>query len=557
MRITLAAVTAGALALLGACQPANPPDLIIYGGAVHTGVDGQAPAEAVSIRGGRIVAVGAMDDLIEDFGGHTRLLDLKGAHLYPGFTDAHVHLRGVGERETTLDLDEIASIAQLTDAVSKAASAATDSRTLIGRGWIETHWPEARFPTRQDIDAVTGERPALLTRADGHALLANSAALEKAGLLVANPAQPDGGRIELDADGMPTGMLIDNAMGLVASLSGPASEAEIAEAYELGAKRYASLGWTGGHNMSVPAADIALINTLSDEGRLPLRIYNAVDGEDPEAFSVMGASDGALVTTRAIKLYMDGALGSRGALLADPYADRPGETGLQLARPQQTMDTLRRAYLESVQVCFHAIGDLGNTLVLDWMEKTFRENDSEAGEDLRWRIEHAQIIDPDDIPRFAELGIIPSMQPSHAIGDLYFAPDRLGDQRLDGAYAWRALIDSGAIIAGGSDAPVEQGDPRIEFYAAIARKDLRGASGDNWRPDQKVTREEALKMFTLWPAYASFREDVLGTIEAGKLADLTAFDEDILTIPELDILTVEPVLTVVGGAVVFESPDQD
>ncbi len=538
-----------------ACQPANPPDLIIHGGTVHTGVDGAPPAEAVSIRANRIVAVGSMDELIEDFGGRTRLLDLKGAHLYPGFTDAHVHLLGVGERETTLNLDRIASIAELTQTVAAAAADLPEARTLVGGGWIETHWPEARFPTRHDIDAVTGERPVLLTRADGHALLVNSAALERSGLLTANPTQPDGGRIELDGDGLPTGILVDAAMGLVAALAGPATKDAISEAYQLGARRYAGLGWTGGHNMSVAPAEVAIINSLSDDGRLPLRIYNVLNGRSPEAFAAMGGSDGGLVTTRAIKLFMDGALGSRGALLSDPYSDQPGETGLQLARPQATMDILRRAYLEGVQVCMHAIGDLGNTLALDWMGRTFRENQTGIEHEPRWRIEHAQIIAPADLPRFAEMGIIPSMQPSHAIGDLHFASDRLGDERLDGAYAWRALIDSGAVIAGGSDAPVEQGDPRIEFYAAVARKDLDGFAGEDWRPQQKVSREEALKMFTLWPAYASFREDDLGTIEVGKLADFTAFDEDILTIPEIDILTVEPVLTVVGGAVTYQRPD--
>lgn len=553
MRLASVFAIVSATTVLSACQPVDPPDMIIHGGSIHTGVDGAPPAEAVSIRAGRIVAVGAMDDLIEDFGGRTRLVDLKGAHLYPGFTDAHVHLRGIGERETTLDLDEISSIAELVDVVAAASDELPADRSLIGRGWIETHWPENRFPTRQDLDAVTGERPAVLTRADGHALIANTAALERAGILTPNPAQPDGGRIELDADGMPTGMLIDNAMGAVAGLAGPVDETSIANAYEMGARRYASLGWTSVHNMSVPSGDIALINRLSDEGRLPLRIYNAVDGEDSDAFSVMGASEGGLVTTRGIKLYMDGALGSRGALLADAYSDRPGETGLQLARPQPTLDILARAYAEDVQVAFHAIGDLANTLTLDWMGETFREADNVADHDPRWRIEHAQIISAADIPRFAELGVIPSMQPSHAIGDLYFAPDRLGDERLEGAYAWRALIDAGAIIAGGSDAPVEQGDPRIEFYAAVARKDLRGAAGPDWRPEQKVTRQEALKMFTLWPAYAAFREDDLGTIEVGKLADFTAFSADILTIPEADILTVEPVLAVVGGAVVHDA----
>jgi predicted amidohydrolase YtcJ len=250
---------------------------------------------------------------------------------------------------------------------------------------------------------------------------------------------------------------------------------------------------------------------------------------------------------------MDGALGSRGALLEAPYADRPDIVGLQRAKEEETLALLKRAYDEGVQVCFHAIGDKGNALVLDWMEKTFASipEAERAKRDPRWRIEHAQVLRVADIPRFKATGVIPSMQPSHAIGDLYFAPDRLGPDRLAGAYAWRTLIDAGSIIAGGSDAPVEQGDPRIEFYAAVARKDLKGNAGENWHPEQKVTRAEALKMFTLWPAYASFREAELGTIEPGKVADFTGFTGDIMTIPEAEILNVEPSIAVIAGAVTW------
>ncbi|MEZ5938348.1 MAG: amidohydrolase [Hyphomonadaceae bacterium] len=544
------------LAVLGlaACQAKPAPDLILYGGVIHTGVDGAQPVEAVAIRSGRIMSVGEASQLVKTGGAQTRLVDLNGAHVYPGFVDSHVHLRGVGERELTLNLDSVGSIAELAQTVAEAADKLSPGAVLIGRGWIETHWPEGRFPTRQDVDLATGDHPALLTRADGHALLANTAALEAMGLLDPVPPDPDGGHIELDAEGVPTGLLVDNAMSLVASLEGASPPEEVERAYVTGARRYASLGWTGVHNMAVAPADIETINRLSDAGDLPLRIYNAVDGDSPDAFNVMGGSKAGLVTTRAIKLFMDGALGSRGALLSAPYADRPDTAGLQRARESETRRLLARAYDSRVQVCFHAIGDSANHIVLDWMEATFAAvpEAEQKRRDPRWRIEHAQILSPTDIPRFASLGVIASMQPSHAIGDLYFAPARLGDARLDGAYAWRSLIDQGAIIAGGSDAPVEKGDPRIEFYAAVARKDLQGRSGPDWRPQEAVTREQALKMFTVWPAYASFREADLGTIEPGKLADLTGFSGDLLTVPEAEILTLEPAITVVAGAVVYD-----
>ncbi len=558
MRTGLAAFTAFFLA---ACQQGETPDAIFFGGTVYTGVDGAATVEAVSVKGGRILAVGDSGALLKTAKRATELHDLEGAFLYPGFTDAHMHLLGVGEREMTLNLDQAASIAELVSVVGAAAAAAPEGQVLVGRGWIETHWPEARFPTRQDIDGVTGARPVILGRADGHALLANTAALEVAGLMDANPVQPQGGRIEVDAAGLPTGLLIDNAMSLLAALETERTPEQIGHAYELGAKHYAELGWTGGHNMSAVAAHVPRMHTLSDAGRLPLRVYNAVDGAGMTEFAedLFGRTDSGLVITRGIKLYMDGALGSRGALLEAPYADRPDLSGLQLSKEDETLALMKKAYEGGVQISFHAIGDRGNDLVLNWMEQTFASVDeAERGRrDPRWRIEHAQILSPSGIPRFVKLGVIPSMQPSHAIGDLYFAPARLGDARLDGAYAWRALIDAGAIIPGGSDAPVEKGDPRIEFYAAVARKDMKGASGAGWRPDQRVTREEALKMFTLWPAYASFREKDLGTIEPGKLADFTGFTGDIMTIPESEILAVDPSITVVGGAVTYRRDDQD
>ncbi len=551
--------------LIAACSPepappvAGPaPEIVFHGGVVHTGVDGASTAEAVSVSGGRIVAVGSSSELLALAGAETEQVDLRGAHLYPGFTDAHAHLRGIGEREMTLDLDEVASIAELVETVRTAAEALPPGQVLTGRGWIETHWPEKRFPTRQDLDAVSGDHPVILTRADGHALVANTLALEKAGLSRKPKSQPEGGRIEVDAAGLPTGMLIDNAMNAMAAVEVRPTPAQIDEAYIKGSQREVTLGWTGVHNMSAPVRDVTRMRDLSAAGKMALRVYNAVDPEGADGFpeSIFFTTEDGLVTTRAIKLYMDGALGSRGAWLEAPYSDRPDTSGLQIAREDDTLKILKAAYDAGIQVSFHAIGDKGNATVLDWMEQTFASvpEDQRATRDPRWRIEHSQIVRVQDIPRFAALGVIPSMQPSHAIGDLYFAPARLGPDRLAGAYAWRALIDAGSIIAGGSDAPVEQGDPRIEFYAAVARKDLKGASGPDWSPEQAVSREEALKMFTLWPAVASFREKDLGTVEPGKLADFTVMSKDLLTVPEPEILTAEPVMTVIGGKVAWKAP---
>lgn len=549
MRVFMAAIAA--LLLAGCNQPVvEAPDLILHGGTIYTGLDNLPPVEAVSVRNGRVVATGTSADLLKTAGDKTEKVDLAGAFLYPGFTDAHAHLYGIGERETSLDLDEVKSIAELVSVVGEAAKTHPAGQLLYGRGWIETHYPEARFPTRQDLDAVTGDRPTVLERADGHAMVANTAALKAAGIDGKPKSQPQGGRIELDAAGLPTGMLIDNAMGALAVLQTAPTDAQIDATYEKGAAREISLGWTGVHSMSVPASHVPRINALSDAGKLNLRIYNAIDGADFDKYA-FGETADKLVITKAVKLYMDGALGSRGALLNEPYSDRPDTSGLEIAQEEPTLALMQKAYDQNIQVCFHAIGDRGNQLVLDWMQKVFDAAPDKAVADKRWRIEHAQILRLEDVVRFHDMGVIASMQPSHAIGDLYFAPSRIGPRRLLGGYAWRSLIDAGAVIAGGSDAPVEQGDPRIEFYAAVARRDLQGKSGLDWHPEQAVTRAEALKMFTIWPAYASFREADLGTIEPGKLADFTGFTGDLMTIPDDQILKVEPAITVVNGKIVW------
>ena len=552
------AVAASAILVMSACSPkqdaGNPaasPVTIFTGGQIYTGVDDAPTAEAVAVADGVIVAVGARELVEAGAGDNPTIVDLKGATLFPGFTDAHAHFFGIGMRELSLNLEGVGSISELVSIVAANVQHAGEGELVYGRGWIETGWPEGRMPNRDDLDPVSGDTPVVLERADGHAMVANSAALAAAGIDDATP-DTDGGKIERDANGRATGILIDNAMNAVAPLFSEPDMAEKREAYAKASDVYAAYGWTGLHNMSVDPEDLEIIESMADEGAIDLRVYNSLRRSGFAALAKNGPRQNANghVITRAIKLYIDGALGSRGAALSEPYSGRPETSGLFLMKPDKAAALFEQAINAGIQINTHAIGDRGNTVLLNWYANTMAAHPDKN--DTRWRIEHAQILHSTDIPRFAELGVIPSMQPSHAIGDLYFAPARLGTDRLDGAYAWRALIDSGSIIAGGTDAPVERGDPLIEFYAAVARRGLDGYQDENWHAEQAVTRAEALKMFTLWPAYASFQEETLGLIEPGKRADFTVFSKDIMTVEESEILNAKPVMTVVDGEIVFD-----
>ncbi|MFN3931919.1 MAG: amidohydrolase [Brevundimonas sp.] len=542
------------LLLAGAASTAQAQELRIHGGTIYTGVADQPTAEVVLVQDGRIfyvgTAAGAPDvEYAED-------LDLKGAVLFPGFTDGHAHLDGIGWRELTLNLEGAASVAEAMARLTAWAEV-HPAGPIVGRGWIETHWPEARFLTAADLDAAAPGRVVLLGRADGHAVVASSAALAAAGV-TADTVAPSGGEILKDEAGQPTGLLVDAAEQLVSGLMPQADPAALREAYRAGFRVEAAYGWTGVHFMSAPWKDVPLMEAMALAGEAPLRIYNSVTPDGAAELIAGGprsVADGRIIT-RAIKYYADGALGSRGAALFAPYADRPDTTGLMQITEQEIVPLYQAALKGGIQVATHAIGDRGNASVAEWYQQALAgvaPEDRPNGADVRWRIEHAQILRPSDYHWFQDLPIIASMQPSHAIGDLHFAPARLGDARLDGAYAWHSLADLGVIVVGGSDAPVERGAPLIEFYAAVARRDLQGFQGPDWRPNEAVDRATALKMFTLWPAYASFREDELGTIEVGKRADFTAFDVDLMTVPETDIPRGRALLTVVDGVVVYRA----
>jgi predicted amidohydrolase YtcJ len=438
--------------------------------------------------------------------------------------------------------------------------AATDpGEWIVGRGWIESKWSPQAFPGRTDLDTVVADRPVMLERADGHAVIVNSLALKIAGISRDTPDPPGGEILRDPATGLPTGMLIDNAVELVQRHVPPLTNDDLARALAAGAERSARLGWT---QLQIPGTnwnEIGQICRLYAAGRIKIRLYAAIDGPGPDAERLLALggkyqSCDPRLTVRAIKLYMDGALGSRGAALEEPYSDSPASTGLLRNAPEEVLRIAIAGLKSGIQMQTHAIGDRGNRIVLDQYEKALAAvpPDERAVAEPRFRIEHVQVIGAADMPRFRQLGVIASMQTSHAISDMLFAPARLGPARIAGAYAWRSLLDAGAVIAGGSDAPVEAGDPLVEFYAAVARRTLEGFAGPDWGLDQRLTRDEALGILTRGPAWAAFGEGERGTIEPGKQADFSVFSADLMTIPEAEIPKARAVMTVIAGEIVFE-----
>lgn len=560
MKIIALILTIVALGFLRGPARVETADIVFRNGNVYTVNERQPRAQAVAVKGDRIIFVGSDDEARKYQGKGTRVVDLRGHTVVPGMTDAHYHLSGVGHREMTLNLEGTTSLEDFLAKVKARVERAKPGEWITGRGWIETFWKPPVFPTRQDLDRIAPNNPVFLERADGHGAVVNSAALKIAGI-DRNTLNPFGGEISKDkGTNEPTGMLLDNAHDLVTKHIPPTTPAEAEQAILLGVRRSIELGWCQIQDAGGSYADVDRYRKLYGEGKIKLRIYKAVSGPGKEAARLLdeaptvGAFDGRF-TLRAIKVHYDGALGSRGAALLEPYADARDTSGFLTVKEEELLPMLVLALRRGIQVETHAIGDRANRTILDLYEKAFATvpPDQRKIREPRWRVEHAQIVNPSDIPRFNKLGIIPSMQPSHAIGDLHFAPSRLGIPRLEGAYAWQSFLKAGSIIAGGSDAPVERGEPMIEFYAAVARRDQKGFTGEGWHPEQALSREQALKMFTIWPAYAAFEEKLRGSIEAGKLADLSVFSADIMKISEPEILKTRCLMTVIGGEVVFEA----
>src|SRR5438132_4707887 len=545
------------IALAMTAVHAETADIIFLNGNIYTVNEKQPHAEAIAVEANRIAFVGSNTEAEKFRGDNTRVIDLHGRAVFPGFTDSHCHIFGIGEREMNLNLEGTTTLQDFLNKVQERVTKAEPGKWITGRGWIETFWKPPQFPTRTDLDKIAPENPVFLTRADGHAAIANSAALKIAGITRDTP-NPFGGEILKDkTTGEPTGMLLDNAMDLINIP--PPSEAEREQAFLTGVDREIKLGWCEIQNAGSELSDQTIIRRAFDAGKIKLRVINAAWGPGDAAQKLL--QDGPTLnayghhfTQRTIKVIFDGALGSRGAALLAPYTDKPDTSGYLMQKESDLAPMFEEALRRGIQVETHAIGDRANRIILDLYERAFRSVPPEQRKirEPRWRVEHAQIVSAQDIPRFAKLGVIASMQPSHAISDLFFAPARLGLDRLAGAYAWNSLLKTGAIICAGSDAPVERGEPMIEFYAAVARKSIKGESGEGWHPEQAVSRDEALKMFTINAAYAAFEEKDKGSIETGKLADFTVLSRDIMKIPEPEILKTTCIMTVVGGEIVFE-----
>ena len=528
-------------------------DLVLYNSKIYTADSINTVAESVAIKDDSIIFVGSNKD-IESYKCNAVIMDLSDAFVYPGFIDAHVHLKGTGYRELTLNLQGSKSLKEMLTSVQIYANKIPKGEWVVGRGWIEKKWPEGRFPTKEELDLISSDKPILLERADGHAVIVNSYALSLANI-TSMTEDPHGGKINKDENGNPNGVLVDKASLLIENLIPKKSREQEKQALQAGLEVNARMGWTQVHDAGSPLNDFEILKEIKEEGNLPIRVQLYVENtKDAQELLNVGPflDNQHWLNARGIKLVADGAIGSRGAVFFKKYEDYDTE-GILILKKEETMPTLIKALERGIQIETHAIGDLGNKIVLDWYQEAFNQiKDKERViSNPRWRIEHSQNIRPEDQIRFKDLEVIASMQPSHAIGDLHFAHKRLGYERLSNAYPWRSLLDLGVVIAGGSDAPVEIGDPRIEFKAAVSRKDLDGFHDKGWHLEQAVTREEALKMFTIWASYSVFEEDIKGSIEVGKLADFTIFSKDIMVIPEEEIMTTEVITTIVGGKVVY------
>ncbi len=531
-------------------------DLVLHNTSVYTSNENQWTAEAVASKDGRIVFVGSNLNAVEYMCDSARVIDLAGRTVFAGFTDSHQHLEGVGKRTKTLSLFGIATLQETVQTIGDWAANISDGDWVQGRGWIEREWTdEQRFLNKYDVDSFTADKPLFMPRADGVSALVNSKAMELAGVTRDTP-DPEGGRFERELDGTPTGYVLANAMNAFREILPPETDAYLKDNLLRGLRANASLGWTQTQDAGMSYRLVGLMKEIHKEGDMAHRVYAAIPVSEAPTMLERGreTTTDDMFDVRGIKVFIDGTLGSRGAALIDNYSDSDHNGFMNRTTKEELMPILYASLRQGIQIETHVIGDRAVRSLLDWYEEAYNyvPRSEWASEDLRWRMEHAQIIPPSDQQRFVELGVLPSMQPSHAIGDLNFAPDRLGRDRLSYAYPWQQLVDRGLKVLAGSDAPVEEGDPRIEFFAAVARTRLDGTSGAGWHPELAVSRETALLMLTLWPAHGAFQENLRGSIEIGKYADFTVFDNDLMTIPEADILTSENMMTIVGGKITFQ-----
>ena len=540
------------------CQRRASADLVLLGGKTVTVDEKFSIQEAVAVRDSRIIYVGSLKKAESYIGPETEVLDLEGTLVLPGLIDAHAHIYNLGQELTSLNVTGSKTYREIIDRVAERVKAVPSGEWIVGGRWDQNDWDNTDFPVHDPLSAISPENPVYLKRIDGNAAFANAKALKLAGIDRDTP-DPFGGVIHRKENGEPSGVLINRAMNQVEALI-PKDTEELYRARVIKAvDSCLSVGLTGVHEAGISPEEIAIYKSLIDDNQLKLRVYamlgeqeNPVIDGDIEAYLEENRVEqygDHLLSVKSAKLFFDGALGSRGAAFFEPYADDPENNGLLRITPEYVYRVARAALMTDMGVNTHCIGIRGNRLCLEAYERALKENPKA---DHRFRIEHAQIVRPEDVQKFAELGVIPAMQPTHCTSDMYYVEERIGADRAKGAYAWRDFLEVGLKIPCGSDFPVESNNPLLGIYAAVTRRNVSGWPEGGWYPEQKMTIEEAIKGFTIWAAYGAFDEDLLGSIEAGKLADFTVLDRDILTIEPEDILKTKVLYTIVGGQIMYK-----
>lgn len=552
--------------LTGCSEKKTPADLIIRGGTIYTVEEGSPVVEAVAVSGDRIVFAGDLKNVSKYEGENTRIIDLQGKTMTPGFIEGHGHFMGLGYNELNLDLMSVTSYEELVEKVKAAVAKAQPGQWIVGRGWHQDKWttkPEIMFKgfqTHQLLSSVSPNNPVFLRHASGHAGFANARAMQIAGVNQLSVEKLDkdlgeGGEIILDNLGNPTGIFNERAQSLIAQHIPESTEETDSQALELAIAASLRNGITSFHDAGVSRENIELFRKFKTENKLNTRLYVMLTGFDSELiyewFKKGPEIDSAnLLTIRAIKLNCDGALGSRGAWLLEPYTDRPDFSGMATLSMDTVMKISRDGLKYGFQVCSHAIGDRANKEILDRYEIAFKEN---PVKDHRFRIEHAQHLQATDIPRFGQLGVIPAMQAIHLSSDRPWAIERLGEKRIkEGAYMWQSLLKSGAVVVNGTDVPVEPINPIASYFASVTRQTLAGEPAGGYEPEEKMTRVQALRSYTLDAAYGAFEDKIKGSIAPGKLADFTVFTQDLMTVPDEKILATEVAMTILGGKVLYE-----
>jgi len=530
------------LAMILGCKK-NSTDLLVYNGVIYTVNEGFSTAEAMAIRSGKIIALGTSVKLKKDFPG-AQAIDLRGRAVYPGFIDPHCHFYGYGLTLRQADLTGSLSTVEITERLQKHRQQ-NPSAWILGRGWDQNDWKKKEFPNKSMLDKLFPDVPIYLTRVDGHAAWVSSKALDMAGIDAGTTVK--GGEILTDAKGV-TGILLDNAMALVEQLLPPAGRDDQIKALLNAETNCFSVGLTSVGDAGLDRDIVLLIDSIQQCGVLNMRVYAMLNPseENISRFINKGVYHTDRLNVRSVKLYADGALGSRGALLTAPYADDPENSGIQVSSTELLTRICKLAFDKGYQVNTHCIGDSAVRLILAIYSGFLPE-----GNDLRWRIEHSQVLHPDDFTLFARYGIVPSIQTTHATSDMYWAEERLGPERIKYAYAYKTLLGQNGWLPNGSDFPVESINPLYGFYAAIARKDLKGFPPDGYRMQEALSREQALKAMTIWAARACFEEKSIGSLEPGKVADFVVLNKDIMKAEEKTIPEAKVVMTFMDGKVVY------